>query len=250
MHRYTSYETFFDNIDSEIKSYLLGFFIADGNIRLNDRCKNSYRLGVNISRDDEYIVKLFQKYICPNNTILYTNNQNGVKKRKPVCNIRWTSTYMNNILNNKYNIRSRKTYNYEFEFPFEKIPEEFIWDFIRGFFDGDGHISYNDTTHNLTFAFYGTSKLFLEQIGILFEKTFGVSMRIDCSKKKNVSLFCLRFYANWHRKEFMSALYEKFYQNKKFYLQRKKEKMKKYLMFKYRANLSDCERLKDSVERS
>ena len=35
-----------------------------------------------------------------------------------------------------FNIIPRKTYDLEFEFPFEKIPNKYLWDFIRGFFDG------------------------------------------------------------------------------------------------------------------
>ena len=45
------------------------------------------------------------------------------------------------------NITPRKTYDLDFSFPFEFIPEQYIWDFIRGFFDGDGQISYSEATH-------------------------------------------------------------------------------------------------------
>lgn len=31
-------------------------------------------------------------------------------------------------------------------FHLKKIPNEYLWDFIRGFFDGDGQISYYDIT--------------------------------------------------------------------------------------------------------
>lgn len=55
-----------------------------------------------------------------------------------------------------YGIKERKTYDVDYEFPFDKIPEEFKWDFIRGVFDGQ--ISYSKTNHASTFGIYTTSK--------------------------------------------------------------------------------------------
>ena len=73
-----------------------------------------------------------------------------------------------------YNITPRKTYDLEFEFPFELIPNKYLWDFIRGFFDGDGQVSYSEETHQFTFALYGTSEKFMNQLGDIFEKEFGI----------------------------------------------------------------------------
>lgn len=243
-------DSFFNNIDSEIKAYLLGFFLADGCISLNYGCKNSYCLNVKLSNTDEYIISLFKENICPDNKILYNNNQSYVKHRKITCNIKWTSTIMKKVLEENFNIKPRKTFDFDFIFPFEKIPNSFLFDFIRGFFDGDGHISYNEITHQNTFALYMTSYNFAKQIGEIFEKNFNVKMVIDSSKKKNIILYCLRFNSNYNKKEFMFNLYKKFYVNKNYYLIRKKEKIQKYLMFKYRVNQEDFERLLDNVERS
>lgn len=44
MHRkFDVNDNFFENIDSEEKAYLLGFFVADGTYGLGSNCKNSYR---------------------------------------------------------------------------------------------------------------------------------------------------------------------------------------------------------------
>ena len=240
MNAYKVNEDFFEKIDSEIKAYLLGFFVADGSICMNSRCKNSYCLSVNLTKDDEEIVKLYNDYICPNNHIRYNNNKNGAINRRTTAIIKWTSTKMKEILG-EYNMKPRKTYDFEFEFQFDKIPEEFLWDFIRGFFDGDGHISYNCDNHTMTFAFYGTSKPFLEQIGLIFEKEFNVEMKIDSTIKTKLTLYCLRFNSNFKKKEFIKSLYEKFYKNRNFYLKRKKDKFIGYLTFKYRAKQLDFE---------
>lgn len=54
--------TFFDTIDTPEKAYLLGFFIADGNI-----CKDSEhskgRFAINQSKDDLEVVEAFKKYL-------------------------------------------------------------------------------------------------------------------------------------------------------------------------------------------
>lgn len=36
-------DDFFKEINSEIKAYLLGFFVADGSYSLATKCKDSYR---------------------------------------------------------------------------------------------------------------------------------------------------------------------------------------------------------------
>lgn len=248
MKRSKTYDDFFNVIDSEIKAYLLGFFIADGNISMNARCVNSYKFGITLTESDGYVVKWYRDNICPERTITHYHSANGAKDRKPVYAISWTSTAMKEYFETIYNIVPRKTFDLEFVFPFDKIPKEYIWDFIRGFFDGDGQISYNDTSHVSTFALYATSYKFLEQIGSFFEKEFGVEMRIEGTKKSKMILYCLRFNAHYNKQKFYFELYNKFYVNKQYYLTRKEEKLKKYLMFKYRVNQEDFERLFDNVE--
>lgn len=143
----------------------------------------------------------------------------------------------------KYHITPRKTYDLEFEFPFELIPEEFIWDFIRGFFDGDGQVSYSEETHQFTFALYGTSERFMNQLGDIFEKEFGVEKRVEGIQKSKMVLYTLRFSSGYNRVNFIDSLYNKFYKSKFYFLPRKQSKFLNYLLFKYRDNPKDCERL-------
>ncbi|MEG0773599.1 hypothetical protein [Clostridium sp.] len=92
--KYLINDNFFDNLDSESKFYLLGYFIADGCLQLEEKFKNnkkyseSYRFMINVSIDDEDVIKLFQKEISPNKPLEYYNNQNGVKYRKPQVRLR------------------------------------------------------------------------------------------------------------------------------------------------------------------
>ena len=93
--KYMVVDDFFDNIDSEIKAYLLGYFIADGCICIENKKHNgiidghSIRMLLNVSEDDSSVIKLFKQYIIPQGTISKTNCQNGVKfNRKPQVKLR------------------------------------------------------------------------------------------------------------------------------------------------------------------
>lgn len=248
--KYRVEDDFFSNIDQESKAYLLGFFLADGTYNLGENCTKSYRFGVKLQIEDESIVKLFRDFIIPEASITYKNSYIDKRntKHKTTALIRWTSREMAIDLM-KFNILPKKTFDVNFEFRFDLLSEKFIWDFIRGFFDGDGQISFSNTTHQSTFAMYSTSSKFLNQLGDLFEKEFGVKKRIEGVKKSKMMLYTLRFSANGNRLEFLEKLYIKFYKDKAYFLERKQEKLLEYLLFKYRDNSEDCERLQSIVER-
>lgn len=125
---------FFENIDSEIKAYLLGFFAADGHLEFKE---DSYCLKVGVSIKDAHIVLLFNKYICENKaSILICNNNTAT--------INIGSKILGESLI-KHHFDNNKTYS------FNKLPniqEEYMRHFIRGFFDGDGSITVNRRTSN------------------------------------------------------------------------------------------------------
>ena len=167
-------------------------------------------------------------------------------------NIAWTSTKMKEYMESTYGIKERKTYDVDYEFPFDKIPEEFKWDFIRGVFDGDGQISYSKTNHGSTFGIYTTSEKFANQLGDIFESEFKtkIERRVEGTQKSNMVLYLLRFTAFFKKKKFYQEIYEKFYSDKKYFLKRKEEKFKDFLLYQFRANPEEIKPLLDSVERS
>ena len=62
-------DDFFLEIDCELKAYLLDFFLADGYVRMNARCKNSFHFGIALMKRDEYVIQWFHDFICPFRTI-------------------------------------------------------------------------------------------------------------------------------------------------------------------------------------
>lgn len=117
--------SFLNIIDNDIKAYILGFFIADGCIGKDGR------ISFNLSREDEYILHKI-KDCFKANTIVYRNSQHGVKFRKEQATYRLTSRSLLHLLENKYNIHPRKTYDSLFRFPFKTIPTKYHGSFIRG----------------------------------------------------------------------------------------------------------------------
>lgn len=182
---------------------MLGFFLADGSYCLGSKCTKSYKFSIRLQKEDDNIIKLFKDNIIPDKQITYKEayiDKNNIK-HKSTAFISWTSHIMNFDLEN-FNIYPKKTYDIHFSFPFEKIPDKYLWDFIRGFFDGDGQISYSDITKQSTFALYGTSEQFLSKLGDIFEKEFNVVKRVEPVKKSKMILYTLRFHAGNNRKLF------------------------------------------------
>jgi len=175
---------YFDIIDTEKKSYFLGLLLADGCIIIENKTEkdskyknsNSYRIALSLQQEDDYVIDEFSKELGFEKEKKINNNQNGVKLRKPQRRFRFNSKYMVDTLMSKYNILPRKTLDSTFKFPFETIPEELQRHFIRGFFDGDGSVSFNLTKKSFlfNFSFVFTSESFALQCANIFETLFNI----------------------------------------------------------------------------
>lgn len=217
--------TYFDIINTEEKAYLLGFFIADGCTTYSNR---AYTFSVNLSEKDFKIINYYHYNICNKHNIIRSTYSKGAINRQPTLMVKWSSKYMSEIFIKNYNIKPRKTYDSEFIFNFDNIPSDLVRHFIRGYFDGDGHISFGNG--QLTFAIYGTSKNFLEQISLYLSKLYYVEPIINCYKSKAIiKLHSLRFNSYRKRKFFIKELYDYFYKDSTIYLDRKKDKFENYL---------------------
>lgn len=229
--------TFFDNIDTSEKAYLLGFFIADGCIN-TDTERTKGRFSINQSEDDKEIVQAFKKYLNVPSDIQIVNSKSGAKNRKTQHRLRWTSPYMRDVLRNTYNITSNKTLDIEFQFPIELIPENLQGHFVRGFIDGDGYIGDNGQEGNFSISVVGTGVKFITLIGDLVSKATGMSYSISIAQGKTCEYYSLRWSCDHVNKlEKITKLRTYLYNNASIYLARKKDKIDHYI--EYRANLSD-----------
>lgn len=216
-------ETFFDNLDSEIKFYLLGYFIADGCMikeakkRDGEIYSYSYRFTLLVSIDDLEVIKYFNKYICPNSIIKIVNNTKGAKNRKQQVSLRWVSRHMFETLES-YNIHPRKTYDSEFQLPENILNHKYTYHLIRGLVDGDGHI--NNRKNGRYISICVNSENFGNQILQFFQNTFKTLTINRCKRHygKTTDWWTVDLFGG---RKLISEYREKMYSNSNFYLTRK-----------------------------
>lgn len=216
--KYRANDTFFSNIDTEIKAYLLGFLYADGYIT------NDGRIGCRLTADDDEIIKLIQKYIAVESPIRYTNYQNI--KRRPQVVICWKSKQMYKDLL-KLGFHTDKTHINSNIFSF--IPENLKLAFIRGYCDGDGSIRFTkhpEGWYRCSVIFCNGCPKILEDVKEFFENSYNI-----CGKIQHVKNFYRLVYEKVLDAAKISYL---LYNNANFYLTRKYNSAKE--MINYRTN--------------
>lgn len=204
---------FFDNIDSEIKAYLLGFIAGDG-------CVSEEGLHIRLAYNDIYIIKLLQKYINPTAEIKYLPLEN----QQDQVIINFYSVELVEKLKN-YGIVKNKTYVSMY---IPKMPKELIRHFVRGYYDADGTASFGIKINPKTKNTKGTTfkAAFTAHLTNLLED---VQKELDlCNINSS-----LKYYKNNKGNYYYSLvinmgsldLFENYlYQNANFYLLRKREK--------------------------
>lgn len=128
-------ETIFDIIDTEEKAYWLGFIFADGCIGYKN---NSFELSLAL-KDINHLQKFskFMKFLKPIKTDSYR------------CRFMVSNKHLWNTLNS-YGCTPRKSLT--LKFPNKDIfkSEDLIRHFIRGYFDGDGCITFHKNINSVT----------------------------------------------------------------------------------------------------
>ena len=131
-------ETIFDILDSEEKAYWLGFIYADGYISNNDICvyKNVFELSLKVS--DLNHLKKFNDFM--------KHEQDHVKTDNYRC--RWSimNSHLWNTLNT-YGCVPNKSLKLEFPNISIFTNKDLVRHFIRGYFDGDGCLTFHKYTH-------------------------------------------------------------------------------------------------------
>lgn len=212
---------FFKTIDSEIKAYLLGFYLGDGSIHNN-------RLQVGVSEKDFYIVRLFQEYISPNTKLTYYIPDNFGEKPsykfqvmsknliQPLVELGWgyRKTYLSKNL--------------------PDLNEKLFFHFFRGYFDADGNVRVNLQTRKSgrqkgyvtilrTFSLWSYDRTHLKKISEILKK-YKIKSFVKTYSKGNNSIGHVLLISSLNS---LQILYSKFYSDYSFYLGRKKLMFKK-----------------------
>lgn len=154
----------FEEINSEEAAYWLGFIYADGSITYTpDKKCIRYVLEIGLKEEDSEHLEKFKAFIGTHCTIKY-------REKSKSCRLIVSSKELVTNLH-KLGILKNKTYINNIENIWSKVPMQFKRDFIRGYFDGDGHISRNNI---LSFTSYFSESIIFLLENILQELIFRV----------------------------------------------------------------------------
>ena len=192
-------EDYFDCIDSEEKAYILGFFWADGYISSSpiniNNPKNTYTIEIGLQLRDKEILELIKFSWKTPRPILIDTRKNCDEKVYSRCRLIVNSQHMWNTLNN-YGCIPRKSL-------IEKFPDESIFietdkyskndlikHFIRGYFDGDGCISYVNKEHTVpNIQILGTEEFLKRLLTYLPNGTKNLTIRHNHNNEKEKIYF-------------------------------------------------------------
>jgi hypothetical protein len=150
-------ERVFDSIDTEEKAYWLGFLFADGTISsspLRDDATTQYQIELSLSSKDLNHLEKFAKFLEFKQSIYCDDVR---------CRLNVYSKHMWQVLNaNGCTPQKSLTLKFPKKELFRK--ESLIIDFIRGFWDGDGCLTWGNKEHTKpSISVFGTNEI-LESI--------------------------------------------------------------------------------------
>lgn len=208
--RYGLNEHYFDSIDSPSKAYLLGMLYADGCNHIDH-----YSITLSLQECDREVVEFMKseiEYAGPLQ-IIELNKKNP--KYQNQCRLCINDQYMSLRLESLGVVQAKSLI---IEFP-NFIPDELIPHFIRGYFDGDGSISYDEKRQKCHTKIVGT-KEFCNRISEIL-------MNIDCKHNivhpkqcKDSNTFVVQTCGNKSSLKLLSWLYD----NDEFHMERKYQK--------------------------
>ena len=139
-------ENYFETIDNEEKAYWLGFLAADGTIRLRhggaEKKKRGSSIVLKLADKDKHHVDRFQKIFGIESRMThhrdYTTTRSGKESYSDNCRVSINSNKLVEDIIDK-GVTPRKS----FTLGRPNIKDEYHNHFIRGYFDGNGHISFS-----------------------------------------------------------------------------------------------------------
>lgn len=214
--KYEFNQSYFKNINTKNKAYILGFIMADGCICKSTSDKASPdRLIIQISYKDRCILEFIQKELGSNYKIK-DFVPNGTYSNNMMSSLTINSTELCADLI-KHGIIPNKTGKESFP----KIRENLKRHFIRGFLDGDGWIT-SSNTGSITVGFISNYTM-LESIKSEINKSLNIKSiaRIYNDYRSDKDIYYLEYSHRDDIEQFKKYLYH----NAEFYLERKASKL-------------------------
>ena len=193
-------------------AYWIGILASDGSVNRNEN-----QIYIELQKSDRELLEKLN---------LDINNEREVKDYetcKGYANSKlyfYSKTIKEDL--KSYHIIPNKTYDSEYTFP-EKLRKEYIFDYIRGLFDGDGCIKLTNTT--ITWQIDVGRKEIAEKIVDLFKEK-NIILSIAELPKKNVTIYRVYGYTKEKCEKIYNLLYNT---SSNLYMNRKKDKFRKLL---------------------
>lgn len=212
--RYEYNHDYFECIDSEDKAYWLGFIWTDGALIKNEKT-NSGELSIELQLQDKEHLKKFNKSIDGNLQVKERTRSNCFSGKYKdnvyiTCFIRVHSIKIVNDL-----IKLGCTPNKSATIGLPDLPENLMWHFIRGYFDGDGCVAYQDHKTNVRCDFTSISSSLINQLRTWLYQ-HGINSYI--THDKNNLRLCIA------GRDYNLLFLSKIYDNSTIYLSRKYQK--------------------------
>lgn len=144
-NRYVVDESYFENIDTNEKAYLLGLMYADGSV-----VKNGFYLKL---KDEDILIKM-KKELNAEQNVKYINYSGFDAYILTIYSQKIARDLISHgcFINKTHSIR------------FPKIKKEYYSHFIRGFYDGDGCLLIDDKRYHCQINLTSAAKGFLEDL--------------------------------------------------------------------------------------
>jgi len=193
--------SYFSNINTQEKAYILGFLYADG-------YNSQHGFVINLHEQDKDILEKIKTELQYEGSIAYREKNNASNQ----CSLQIKCLEISQDLT-KLGCVNKKSLILKFPTK-EQVPSDLIRHFIRGFFDGDGGLFFNESCAcNIT-----STKEFLSGVQQVLQDTINLdtSKLSQCSLDKNT--YKLRMKGNNKTLTFLDWLYEdaNLYLNRKY----------------------------------
>lgn len=212
-------KNYFANIDTGTKAYFLGFIYADGYIVYNQENHN-YELGMELQCKDDYILHVLNNELNASFSIYHKEAGEHAIYGKMIHRNESSviRVYSKNIVEDLIALGIVRNKTYQDVLP--KVKDEYFFDFLRGYIDGDG--CYYKSKNNVYMHITSYSKSNLIKIqNKLFD--FGIETKVYSENKHKHRLFCVNT-------DYMKILVNRmYYREDVVCLSRKKEKIKSYI---------------------
>jgi intein-encoded DNA endonuclease-like protein len=212
-------ETFFETINTEEKAYFLGWMYSDGCVYSN---KKGHMFHLTLNKKDISVLESFKKILKTNTPI------HKMKNRDTYGFFVWSKKMYFDLIN--LGCVPRKSLILKFP-TLEQVPENLMRHFIRGYFDGDGSVTFNKKNYRMEAKIISSSQ-FCRDYELFLTKKLKITQfyhgKIYYSKVAKLPYYSIGM-GSFNN---IKILYDYLYKNCKFFLKRKKDVFDRYFLYK------------------